>query len=87
MSRSIALVQREPSRFDVARQEAAARATLQECGNELETGANALERARSLVNAGISAYPGQRAELSRQVMISLRASIEALTEVAREMEA
>jgi len=87
MSINALVTLRMASRFDVAREEAATRASLQECGDVLETGSNALERARSLVNAAISATPDGRREATRQAALSLRAAIGELQAVQQELGA
>lgn len=67
-----------PTRFDLARAEAAERATFHECCNALTAASNAIERARSLLNTAIGADPTPRA-LSRAQ--AARSTVEALQEL------
>lgn len=83
----VALIVRESSRFDLAREEAMRRGSLQECAKVLEGAASALDRARSLIDSAISAKPEQRLASTRQATLSLNSAISAARDVAEELGA
>lgn len=78
-------IQRQPTRFDVARQEACERATLEMAANLLKGAGDKLARAQALLNTAAGSDPAPRHTAREQAVKSIEQAYFELGEVFGEL--